>query len=294
MAQDSPRRTGHRLRRAGARDRGAAPANGWLQLDVQLPAGRAAQPAGADPRGRARADPRRSASAIERIFVAYGDCGTGGELDACCARRASSGSPARIATSSLPTAAVFAALAEAEPGTFYLTDFCVRHFERLVIQGLGIDRHPELLPTVFRQLPQARLSGAGADAGARAQAQAMRRAWGWLRISLHRVTAGLARASAAMRRITRRAEASWPSAEHHLLARHSRPGDRQARPRDGQGAAVARASRKRSTAPPCEPARAAPMPISPSGSAARRGPAAMTCKAEAAAEAARIEARYTR
>ena len=45
--------------------------------------------------------------------------------------------------------AEFAAMAEAEPGTFYLTDFLLRHFERLVIEGLGIDRHPELLPSYF-------------------------------------------------------------------------------------------------------------------------------------------------
>ena len=48
------------------------------------------------------------------------------------------------------TAAVFAALGEAEPGTFYLTDFLVRHFDRLVIAGLGIDRHPELADEYFR------------------------------------------------------------------------------------------------------------------------------------------------
>ena len=47
------------------------------------------------------------------------------------------------------TAPVFAELAEAEPGTFYLTDFLLRHFERLVIRGLGLDRHPELFPSYF-------------------------------------------------------------------------------------------------------------------------------------------------
>jgi len=47
------------------------------------------------------------------------------------------------------TPTVFAALAEAEPGTFYLTDFLLRHFERLVIEGLGLDRHPELFGAYF-------------------------------------------------------------------------------------------------------------------------------------------------
>jgi hypothetical protein len=43
----------------------------------------------------------------------------------------------------------FLAQAEAEPACFYLTDYLARHFERLVIQGLGLDRHPELLPLYF-------------------------------------------------------------------------------------------------------------------------------------------------
>ena len=45
---------------------------------------------------------------------------------------------------------MFAQLAEAEPGTFYLTDFLLRHFERLVVEPLGLDRHPELAGEYFR------------------------------------------------------------------------------------------------------------------------------------------------
>ena len=40
-------------------------------------------------------------------------------------------------------------MTDEEPGTFFLTDFLVRAFERLVIGGLGLDRHPELLPLYF-------------------------------------------------------------------------------------------------------------------------------------------------
>jgi hypothetical protein len=46
-------------------------------------------------------------------------------------------------------AAAFAALAQEVIGSFYLTDFLLRHFERLVIQGLGIDKHPELQSVYF-------------------------------------------------------------------------------------------------------------------------------------------------
>ena len=44
---------------------------------------------------------------------------------------------------------VFEALAETEIGSFYLTDYLARHFDRLIIQGLGIDRHPELQEMYF-------------------------------------------------------------------------------------------------------------------------------------------------
>ena len=47
------------------------------------------------------------------------------------------------------TAPRFAEIQDAEIGSFYLTDFLARHFERMVWQGLGLDRHPELLPMYF-------------------------------------------------------------------------------------------------------------------------------------------------
>ena len=41
------------------------------------------------------------------------------------------------------------ALAE-QPGTYFLTDFLVRTFDRVVVCGLGLDRHPELRDDYFR------------------------------------------------------------------------------------------------------------------------------------------------
>ena len=43
----------------------------------------------------------------------------------------------------------FEALMERDPTCFFLTDYMVRHFDRLIIQGLGIDRHPELRDDYF-------------------------------------------------------------------------------------------------------------------------------------------------
>jgi hypothetical protein len=83
------------------------------------------------------------------IFVAYGDCGTRGALDAVLCEEGVERIAGAHCYEFYATPAVFAALADAEPGTFYLTDFLLRHFERLVIRSLGIDRHPQLLPVYF-------------------------------------------------------------------------------------------------------------------------------------------------
>jgi len=85
----------------------------------------------------------------ERIFVAYGDCGTGGLLDKMLARHNVERLPGAHCYEFFAGSDVFGQLAEEVPGSFYLTDFLVRHFRRLVIVGLGLDRHPQLLPQYF-------------------------------------------------------------------------------------------------------------------------------------------------
>ena len=81
--------------------------------------------------------------------VAYGDCGTGGLLDAALAERGVPRLTGAHCYEVLAGGEVFAQLHDAEPGTFYLTDFLVRHFDALVIGGLGLDRHPELRDLYF-------------------------------------------------------------------------------------------------------------------------------------------------
>ena len=83
------------------------------------------------------------------IFVAYADCGTGGLLDAVLAQEKVERIPGAHCYEFFAGAAHFEALADAEPGTFYLTDFLLKHFDRLIIRGLGIDKHPQLLPVYF-------------------------------------------------------------------------------------------------------------------------------------------------
>ena len=85
----------------------------------------------------------------DRVFVAYGDCGTGGELDRVLAAHGVERLPGAHCYAAYAGLAAFDRLADEEPGTFYLTDFLARSFDALVIRGLGLDRHPELLGTYF-------------------------------------------------------------------------------------------------------------------------------------------------
>ena len=123
-------------------------ANAWDQLDVRcLPAELHNRPEKIP--GAVRELIRASRDRYRSIFVAYGDCGTGGLLDKVLAEEGVARIPGAHCYEFFATGPVFAALADAEPGTFYLTDFLLRHFERLVIRGLGLDRHPELFAAYF-------------------------------------------------------------------------------------------------------------------------------------------------
>ncbi len=96
-----------------------------------------------------RAAVRAARHRYRAVFVAYADCGTGGALDRVLAEEGVERLPGAHCYEFYAGAATFAALAEDEPGTFYLTDFLARHFERLVIRELGLDRHPELRDAYF-------------------------------------------------------------------------------------------------------------------------------------------------
>jgi hypothetical protein len=124
-------------------------ANGWRTLDVRcLPAQLHNRPGLIAPAVRAAIQENRQRYA--QIFVVYGDCGTGGQLDAVLREEGVERLPGAHCYEFLATSQLFAQLADAEPGTFYLTDFLLRHFERLVIRPLGLDRHPELAGEYFR------------------------------------------------------------------------------------------------------------------------------------------------
>jgi hypothetical protein len=84
------------------------------------------------------------------ILCLYGDCGTGGELDRVLADEGIQRIEGAHCYEFFAGASDFSAMMEDEPGTYFLTDFLVRHFERLVIKGLGLDRFPQLRDDYFR------------------------------------------------------------------------------------------------------------------------------------------------
>ena len=91
----------------------------------------------------------RNRAHYEHIFVAYADCGTGGALDSVLDEYGIQRLPGAHCYEFFCGSDMFERFTEEQPGTFFLTDFLTRHFDRLVKQGLGLDRHPQLLDSYF-------------------------------------------------------------------------------------------------------------------------------------------------
>jgi hypothetical protein len=91
----------------------------------------------------------RLGDAYDRVAVAYGDCGTYGELDTVLETRGIARLQGQHCYELIARDEVREALDE-EPGTYFLTDFLARTFEHTVIKELGLDRHPELRDDYFR------------------------------------------------------------------------------------------------------------------------------------------------
>jgi hypothetical protein len=83
------------------------------------------------------------------VALAYADCGTYGALDELCARYSVRRLPGLHCYDVFAGASRVAAMFEAEPGTYVLTDFLLRSFDRSVLAELGLDRYPELWPDYF-------------------------------------------------------------------------------------------------------------------------------------------------
>ena len=127
--------------------------NRWTHFEVQcLAADLHNRPNLIVPAVRAKLD--QIGHRYKKVLLGYADCGTGGLLDSYMVEAAQAGLdierlPGAHCYEFFSGAALFAQWEEQEIGTFYLTDFLLRHFERFIIKGLGIDKHPELMPLYF-------------------------------------------------------------------------------------------------------------------------------------------------
>ncbi len=122
--------------------------NRWSAFDLQcLPAKWHNTPEKIVPALRAKIAAVRGR--YQSIFVLYGDCGTGGALDRLLAEEGVERSAGPHCYAFFSGNAEFETHADDDMTAFFLTDYLARHFDKLIWQGLGLDRHPELLPDYF-------------------------------------------------------------------------------------------------------------------------------------------------
>jgi len=89
------------------------------------------------------------ASEYDHVFVAFGDCGTGGMLDKVLDKYNIQRLSGAHCYEFYSGSENFSAMAEQELGTFYLTDYLAKHFEQLIMEGMGLNKHPQLIEMMF-------------------------------------------------------------------------------------------------------------------------------------------------
>lgn len=122
--------------------------SGWDHLDLAcLPAKLHNEPQKIPDAVRARIRRARD-DGYTQIHIVYADCGTGGLLDRVCEEEGVTRIDGPHCYSFFEGNEAFATH-EDEITAFYLTDFLAKQFETLMWKGMGLDRHPELLPMIF-------------------------------------------------------------------------------------------------------------------------------------------------
>lgn len=96
-----------------------------------------------------RAKIRENKDRYGEIFVAYADCGTGGMIDRVVEQEGAQRIGGPHCYSFFAGEDTFNEIAEAEIGTFYLTDYLARHFETLILEGMGIRKYPPMRDMLF-------------------------------------------------------------------------------------------------------------------------------------------------
>jgi len=124
--------------------------NGWPCFEIQcLPANWHNHPERITPAVKNKITAAKTSNKYGNILVLYGDCGTGGLLDKMLGEEGIERIPGAHCYEFFTGSSRFDEMAKEEIGTFYLTDYLARFFDRLIIEGLGIDKHPELQKMYF-------------------------------------------------------------------------------------------------------------------------------------------------
>jgi len=124
--------------------------NGWRCFEVQcLPAILHNTPSAIVPAMREKIAAAKSGNRYGKILALFGDCGTGGLLDQFLEQEGVERIAGDHCYNFFAGKYQFEQMMDEEIGTFFLTDYLARFFDRLIISGLGIDRNPELLGMYF-------------------------------------------------------------------------------------------------------------------------------------------------
>ena len=200
------------------------------------------------------------------VAIGYADCGTYGALDELSARLGLRRLPGLHCYDLLAGPDRVAALFEAEPGTYVLTDFLVRSFRRTVLAGLGLDRYPELWPDYFGHYRRVVWLAQSRDPALEAEAQAVAARFG---LPLTVIDTGTTRLERELEHLlTASPHATGPGPAHGAPAGppHPRARTRESRP-----------TRRRGLAAP-DPA---PVPSHPPCGLTRTAPPRPTCRCAA-------------
>ena len=155
------------------------------------------------------------AEGYARILVGYGDCGTGGLLDAVLEEERAQGGlhverlPGPHCYAFLSGVDAFMQRLEEDARAYFLTDYLVRHFDSLIWRGLMLDEHPELLADYFGGYDKLVHLAQSDDANLREKARAAAKRLG---LAFEHRVVGFGDLQSALRALARDPEQELPDA----------------------------------------------------------------------------------
>ena len=151
----------------------AIKSGGWSQMELTcLPADLHNKPMLITEEVRTKIHAAKDSGRFGNILCLYGDCGTGGDLDRMLAEEGVERISGMHCYEFYVGQPNFDTLVDEEVATFFLTDYLVRFFDRLVIKGLGLDRFPHLRDDYFGNYKRVVYLAQTEDASLQEQAKA--------------------------------------------------------------------------------------------------------------------------